>query len=314
MLRGSSSPGSRSLRVQSGASGCGKNTCEAGHLILEHRRPCSNFHLPSTRATHSLNMPSEHCMPQDVSHIEQTQQQTQVKLCSSCHYPLSPEPINLLHPEAAFVCAPCQERICAPRAYVEYPERQEDDAVPVEDFGLPLIDQDVHMDFRPATPPPASPFVTHPPVSTSFPVPIHHQHPQCSPPTSPSALPPSPSPHASTSLADPYADITRLRARSHSQDCLYPGAQFSGTQKSGRSSYEVSVTIVVRARSRHAADLPDSSLARMSTFRPRSFVVTFVSAASRTTGQSSPHTSTPRSLVLGTAFSPTIGVRAKRRT
>jgi len=32
--------------------------------------------------------------------------------------------------------------------------------------------------------------------------------------------------------------------KSQSQDCLYPGAQFCGSQKSGRSSYEVSVTIV----------------------------------------------------------------------
>lgn len=45
---------------------------------------------------------------------------------------------------------------------------------------------------------------------------------------------------------DPLADITRLRVRSQGYHCLYPGATFDGTQKSGRNSYEVNVTIVVR--------------------------------------------------------------------
>lgn len=34
-----------------------------------------------------------------------------------------------------------------------------------------------------------------------------------------------------------------------SQDCIYPGSRFVGTQKSGRSSYDVSVTIIVSPRS-----------------------------------------------------------------
>lgn len=44
---------------------------------------------------------------------------------------------------------------------------------------------------------------------------------------------------------DPLADVTRLRVRSKGYKCLYPGAIFQGTQKSGRSSYDVQVTIVV---------------------------------------------------------------------
>lgn len=44
----------------------------------------------------------------------------------------------------------------------------------------------------------------------------------------------------------PLTDITRLRVRSQGNHCLYPGAVFQGTQKSGRSSYDVNVTIVVR--------------------------------------------------------------------
>ena len=51
---------------------------------------------------------------------------------------------------------------------------------------------------------------------------------------------------ASSSAPDPLLDITHLRVRSHGHHCLYPGATFQGTQKSGRNSYDVNVTIVVR--------------------------------------------------------------------
>ncbi|KAH9958272.1 vacuolar import and degradation protein-domain-containing protein, partial [Russula dissimulans] len=43
---------------------------------------------------------------------------------------------------------------------------------------------------------------------------------------------------------DPYVDITRIRMRSQGHHCLYPGATFQGTQKSGRNSYDVTVSIV----------------------------------------------------------------------
>lgn len=47
------------------------------------------------------------------------------------------------------------------------------------------------------------------------------------------------------STPDPLADITRIRMRTRANHCLYPGATFEGTQKSGRNSYDVTVTIVV---------------------------------------------------------------------
>jgi len=47
-----------------------------------------------------------------------------------------------------------------------------------------------------------------------------------------------------TSSPDPLVDITRIRVRSQGHHCLYPGASFQGTQKSGRNSYDVNVTIV----------------------------------------------------------------------
>ena len=52
--------------------------------------------------------------------------------------------------------------------------------------------------------------------------------------------------HEAIHSPNPLVDITRLRVRSPTHHCLYPGATFTGTQKSGRSSYDVNVTIVVR--------------------------------------------------------------------
>ncbi|KAG8897789.1 hypothetical protein FRB99_007918 [Tulasnella sp. 403] len=50
--------------------------------------------------------------------------------------------------------------------------------------------------------------------------------------------------YTSFTLPDPCADITRLSRTSRGNHCLYPGASFSGTQKSGRNNYEVSITII----------------------------------------------------------------------
>lgn len=52
------------------------------------------------------------------------------------------------------------------------------------------------------------------------------------------------SPFDTAQPADPLVDITYLRVRPQSHHCLYPGATFSGTQKSGRNSYDVNVTIM----------------------------------------------------------------------
>ncbi|KAG8847866.1 hypothetical protein FRB96_001381 [Tulasnella sp. 330] len=43
---------------------------------------------------------------------------------------------------------------------------------------------------------------------------------------------------------DPYRDITQLRVTSRGNSYLYPGASFSGTQKSGRNNHDVTVTVV----------------------------------------------------------------------
>lgn len=71
--------------------------------------------------------------------------------------------------------------------------------------------------------------------------------------------------HETTYSPNPLVDITRLRVRSPTHHCLYPGATFTGTQKSGRSSYDVNVTIVVRAPLPFPWSLQSDQL--LSTFR-----------------------------------------------
>ncbi|GAC96794.1 hypothetical protein PHSY_004378 [Pseudozyma hubeiensis SY62] len=43
---------------------------------------------------------------------------------------------------------------------------------------------------------------------------------------------------------DPLAELSRLRNPPRGRGCLYPGATFNGTQKSGRNSYDVTVRVV----------------------------------------------------------------------
>ncbi|KAG1735847.1 vacuolar import and degradation protein-domain-containing protein [Suillus occidentalis] len=50
--------------------------------------------------------------------------------------------------------------------------------------------------------------------------------------------------NTSCSSPNPLLDITHIRVRVQGHHCLYPGAVFQGTQKSGRNSYEVNVNIV----------------------------------------------------------------------
>lgn len=54
----------------------------------------------------------------------------------------------------------------------------------------------------------------------------------------------SPRINTSSSSPNPLLDMTHIRMRSQGHHCLYPGAVFQGTQKSGRNSYEVNVNIV----------------------------------------------------------------------
>lgn len=258
-------------------------------------------------------MPSEHLASHPPTLPENTQQQ--IKLCSSCHHPLSPDasntPFLLLDAddanETSNVCAPCRTRLLtmriesSARGEVLFAQVEREllrraaslQAGSLEDGAmLPpavnhrnqpteqpprCLDEDVDMraldDASPPPPdlaaiasqrrlPPSA--AAHPPrisvivpptshkpltVSDASPLlqtPVYSHAAQspvassCWASSSRSQLPQYPS-----SSPDPLVDITRLRVRSQGHHCLYPGASFQGTQKSGRNSYDVNVTIVV---------------------------------------------------------------------
>ena len=274
--------------------------------------------MPSSSA-----MPAEHPPPHSQQQQEQNQQQ--IKVCSSCHRPLSGDSATtpfLLHDgedasDTSIVCPPCRTRILAVRieappvsaargevlfAQVERELRRrqaslqtgENEAnalhLPVESITAHSAEQyqqqhqqtsrdeeDVEMSSSVATRPqpvlaPSESFhrpsflegssydsvsslptrkaltvvVNHgaacnqnqaPAPATHSPVSANHW----ASPTRDRALPS----HYASAHPDPLVDITRLRVRSQGHHCLYPGAIFQGTQKSGRNSYDVSVTIVV---------------------------------------------------------------------
>ncbi|KAL9715318.1 hypothetical protein Ac2012v2_001981 [Leucoagaricus gongylophorus] len=98
---------------------------------------------------------------------------------------------------------------------------------------LPSVAQRFPLSATRDPPPPAD-------ISKSFPPPLHRpqQLPLHSPPPeSHPVIPLFPTP-------DPLSDVTRIRLRTRATHCLYPGAIFQGTQKSGRNSYDVTVTVV----------------------------------------------------------------------
>ncbi|CUA75028.1 Glucose-induced degradation protein 4 homolog [Rhizoctonia solani] len=215
----------------------------------------------------------------------------QIKLCGSCHSPLSDTPelvfVGPASPSDAFspgpYCSSCAERArslvhenvfgntLAPRI-----RRQSTLAPMVEE---PTEYMDTPQQPSPTTNLPdqseaqspqrmdLSPLAIGPNQTCAFDSHSHsHSAPSQSHPartlSSPHSPPPSDREHsrdtqrsrsAALSEPDPYADVTRLRLNNTRQDCLYPGAQFMGIQKSGRNSYNVSVTIV-------NVDFPGSTL------------------------------------------------------
>lgn len=251
-------------------------------------------------------MPSEHPAVSVQQHDEQAQQQ--IKLCSSCHRPLSVDSPNtpfLLYDDsdandASIVCGPCRNTFMAHRietppvsvargeylfAQVERELRRRAAALPDgsneaavqqpsstsamaqnSDHAQFSLDEDITMEGpstrqqQPQTPSQAS--ITRPSVASTssrkslrVAVDAPHHHHQALPtshavqhtitPISRASSSRSQQPQVTSSYPDPLVDITRLRVRSQGHQCLYPGATFQGTQKSGRNSYDVNVTIVV---------------------------------------------------------------------
>lgn len=261
-------------------------------------------------------MPSEHIAAIQQQQPDQAQQQ--IKVCSSCHHPLSVDSPNapfLLYDgddanDASIVCVPCRNSLLTHRietppvssrgeflfAQVERELRRRVAELPDggneahhllpgspnppaqnSDFAQQFsLDEDIEMEHPSASCP--QPRATlHPAAarytlsnsatasgsSTSPRRPLrvvvnHDAVPQpnqtlasshaaqhtLSPISRASSSRCQPE-HTTSYYADPLVDITRLRVRSQGHHCLYPGATFQGTQKSGRNSYDVNVTIVV---------------------------------------------------------------------
>ncbi|KIK49269.1 hypothetical protein CY34DRAFT_7578 [Suillus luteus UH-Slu-Lm8-n1] len=125
-----------------------------------------------------------------------------------------------------------------------------------------IFSHDMDMDDAPTSSSTASPFC----ISTSIQSCPHSVYSQSTIPAAPKAIhthattPSRPLSHQSRNNAstdshssrmntscsspNPLLDITHIRVRVQGHHCLYPGAVFQGTQKSGRNSYEVNVNIV----------------------------------------------------------------------
>ncbi|KAH7889435.1 vacuolar import and degradation protein-domain-containing protein [Phlebopus sp. FC_14] len=225
-------------------------------------------------------MPVNRQYPQLTDQSHQDVSQTQAtKYCSHCSCPLTVDSINTVFlaedHDSNIVCAACTGRLLATRSenpqgiYVE-------PGLPAARTALPatrpntfpsthspsMFEDDIEMDLHPASNPASS-------ASLTPPTPIYTP-PYLSPPSPASEHPAlsirtgaassrsfNPQQHATSgindrghpnyvqvSLPDPCTDITRLRVRPQGHHCLYPGATFQGTQKSGRNSYDVNVTIV----------------------------------------------------------------------
>jgi hypothetical protein len=246
--------------------------------ILTNRLTPIVLRKPPTHPHHQVHlpMPSEHIVSTAVDQLQPDQQQGQVKVCSSCHSTLSDTTSSVFLPEAdAIVCAGCREHVLSGRGTMISTETrtlcvdldndfvrqlsQEGNALhntrPMSDDSFDE-DTDMESPISPdsdhlfhgtlVTPPPYT--IKHVPLNVqctnnSFSKLPHHQnHGSYSHIHAPSS---SRRHGNATSSPDPLIDITRLRVRSHGHHCLYPGASFQGTQKSGRNSYDVNVTIVV---------------------------------------------------------------------
>jgi len=170
----------------------------------------------------------------------QEQPLPQTKVCPACQSPLIPD---------GTVCTRCRWWSRAPPNPTVVQTSLHEGANSVQNTTLapePFVydDDDIRADSAYQTT--HSTYLTKPTAST-FPSPIP------SPPLSSDHISssfvrhdttPRDHPHTPTS-PDPRTDITRMRIRPQAHYCLYPGAIFQGTQKSGRNSYDVTVTIVV---------------------------------------------------------------------
>jgi hypothetical protein len=224
-------------------------------------------------------MPSEHIIQPFNDQQQSENQQSQEKICPSCRSPLVDPVIPTLYLQSSdtLLCAACREPSSSERPSLRQAASHDfcidvgatfERPVPDDAHDTPLqrLDTDDSNDhstemylYSPSLVSPAS-------AATSSSAELAYQRstisqqfcPQNTASFAPSTLRislpshrntsagPTRRPASTVSTFDPLVDITRLRVRSQAHHCLYPGATFQGTQKSGRNSYDVNVTIVVR--------------------------------------------------------------------
>ena len=182
-----------------------------------------------------------------------SQQDAQIKVCSSCHSTLVDHPASF----EPLVCTRCRDRPTSqPQLRIDHdvpysPRSSSSHELPVLRRTLQDYDSQQPEATHSYHPSPISPS-SYPkkPVLSNIqcnisPAPAHRLQTHFSTPHTYDLAPPRQ--HQSTAAyPDPLTDITHLRVRPRAHHCLYPGATFQGTQKSGRNSYDVNVDIVVR--------------------------------------------------------------------
>ena len=237
-------------------------------------------HAPRTLSfSHPFLMPSEQSLPPQPQPEDLDLSREQIKVCMFCRAPVSspdadyPTHQLLIEPDIPLLCAGCRESR-------SIPVRQQH-PIPVggrSSFGgselvrpilqvppdgpspVPFPASQTHSPTSPLDGPElprsismsSEPNVYSPRISDK----IHHApkvkisqdslYPISRTASSESSHHQKENRHEAIYSPNPLVDITRLRVRSPTHHCLYPGATFTGTQKSGRSSYDVNVTIVVR--------------------------------------------------------------------
>ncbi|KAI6144817.1 vacuolar import and degradation protein-domain-containing protein [Pisolithus thermaeus] len=210
-------------------------------------------------------MPVNHLHPVLVEQSLQSDTQA-TKYCSHCSSPLNADAVFILDDhDPNLVCSTCRARTLPARSQDPADIYVDRTSPIVRRDGLPNIDpnpdrhpttlfeDDIQLSsslssaIDPSISIPVYPICQ--PATISLPS-VASRRPQrlSIPPTFNAIGRPSPvsaqSYYTQESLPDPSVDITRLRVRSQTYHCLYPGATFTGTQKSGRNSYDVTVTIV----------------------------------------------------------------------
>jgi len=211
-------------------------------------------------------MPVELTFTAPTEQPQQDQPPNQAKVCSSCHVSLDSSAVYIHEADSTVVCRGCRERRQLARDTL-FPAETQTHSLCLENDKPQDVEAEVDPLYPTRHPPDervaeqvadiTSPQSQNPPSefeqsSYSRPL-VTTKHsakevPCDITPTDDQAHA-SPSTVACTNYSSslsPLIDITRLRVRPQSRHCLYPGASFQGTQKSGRNSYDVTVTIVVR--------------------------------------------------------------------